>query len=73
MSRNQGFSRESLQLFEIMNEGARLADNVELQFANQFDDFKDMSTMVGLTAGVSCSDIGITKQDCQSQMADSVK
>ena len=37
-----------------------MADKVEMQYASQFDDFKDMSTMVGVTAGVSCSDVGIT-------------
>lgn len=32
-----------------------------------------MSTMVGMTAGVSCSEVGITYQDCSSQMGESVK
>ena len=41
-----------------------MADKVEMQFANQFEDFRDMSTMVGVTAGVSCNEVGITKQDC---------
>lgn len=31
-----------------------------------------MSTMVNLTAGVSCSEIGITEQDCNSQLTKSV-
>lgn len=67
------FSRESLELFEIMNKGQQLADQVELQFANQFEDFKNMSAMVGLTAGVPCSDVGITKQDCASEQTQSVQ
>ena len=43
-----------------------MADKVELQFAYQFEDFKDMTTMVNVTAGVPCSDVGITKYDCES-------
>ena len=47
-----------------MNESQRMAEKVELQFASEFEDFRDMSTMVGVTAGAACSDVGITKQDC---------
>ena len=58
---------------EVMDEGDRLAERVEWQFAHQFEDFKDMSTMIGVTGGASCSDMGITKEDCKSQVAESVK
>ena len=56
-----------------MDRGKKLAENVEWQFANHFNDFKDMSTMVGLTAGVSCNDVGITKSDCHKEIQESVK
>lgn len=56
-----------------MDEGQRLADDIELKFATKFSDFRDMSTMVGLTAGASCSDIGITKEHCRGVVADSVQ
>ena len=46
-----------------------MARNIELQFANNFSDFRDMSTMIGLTAGTSCGDLGITKDDCKLQIA----
>ena len=47
-----------------MDEGRKMSNMVEFQFAQEFDDFRDMSTMVGVTAGVGCSDVGITKEDC---------
>ena len=47
-----------------MDDGQNLADEVELNFAKRFEDFKDMSTMVGLTQGASCLDVGISKVDC---------
>ena len=56
------FSRETLSLFETIGKSKKLANQVELQFASAFDDFKDMSSIVNITAGVSCSDIGITKE-----------
>lgn len=32
-----------------------------------------MSTLVGLTGGFSCSEVGIHKFDCHQQVAESVK
>ena len=66
------FSRESLAMFEAVDLTQEIAEKVEWQFANQFQDFKDMSTMVGLTGGASCSDIGITNYECKGQLAESV-
>ena len=45
------FNRESLELMEAMDKGKELSDNIEFQFARQFDDLGEMSTMVALTAG----------------------
>ena len=56
-----------------MDRGKKLADNVEWQFANHFNDFKDMSTMVGLTAEKSCNEVGITKSDCHKEIQESVR
>ena len=70
---SQSFSRESLELHRVIDKGQSLAENVELQFAKNFTDFRDMSTMVGLTAGASCNDLGITNYDCKSQLAESVQ
>ena len=67
------FSRESLQLFEALDEGQQLAENIEFQFASQFEDFKEMSTMVALTAGATAADVGINKLDCATEVTRSMK
>lgn len=56
-----------------MDEGKQLADSIELHFAQQFDDIKDMSTMVALTAGASAADVGINKLDCATEVTRSMK
>jgi hypothetical protein len=66
------FSRESLQLFESINKGQQLANQIEFQFASQFEDFKEMSTMVGLTAGCTANELGINRHDCASEVTRSV-
>ena len=67
------FSRESLQLFEVLDEGQQLAENIEFQFASQFEDLKEMSTMVALTAGANAADVGINKLDCATEVTRSMK
>ena len=52
MKPHEKFNRESLELMEAMDKGKELSDNIEFQFAQQFDDINQMSTMVALTAGV---------------------
>ena len=42
-----------------------MQDKIELDFANKFEDFRDMTTLIGLTEGATCSDVGISKYDCQ--------
>ena len=41
-----------------------MQNRVELDFATQFEDFRDMSTLVGLTGGATCSEVGISRFDC---------
>lgn len=67
-----GFTRESMELFESMKEGQQQQENVEFQFATQFDDLKEMSTMVALTAGATAVDVGISKLDCASEITRSM-
>ena len=55
-----------------MDEGKRLSDNIEFQFATNFDDLKDMSTMVAITSGKNAIDLGINKLDCAKDMSRSL-
>ena len=55
------YSRQSLEFFEVMNEGQRHSDNIEFKFASNFEDIREMSTMVAMTAGVSGQDVGFNK------------
>ena len=41
-----------------------MQEKVEIEFANNFEDLKDMSTLVGLTAGGRCTEVGISRFDC---------
>ena len=41
-----------------------MANQIELQFASNFNDFKEMSTMVRITGGASCNDVGLSHDDC---------
>ena len=50
-----------------------MAEDIEFQFASQFEDIKDMSTMVALTAGAAAADVGINKLDCATEVTRSLK
>ena len=65
-------SRESLQLFEAMDRGQKLADSIEFAFASQFDDLHEMSSMVAMTAGAYAHDIGINKYELASEVTKSL-
>ena len=67
------FSRQSLELFEALDQGQKLAENIEFQFASQFEDLKEMSTMVALTAGATAAEVGINKLDCATEVTRSMK
>ena len=54
-------SKESLQLFKIFDQTRKLHAENESKWASLFDDPVDKSTMMGLTAGAPCSEIGINK------------
>ena len=43
------FSKESRELFSSIEKGERITDSIEFQFASNFGDLKQMSTMVALT------------------------
>ena len=64
MAVSQKFTRESIELFQKLKEGEDMQNMVELDFATQFEDFRDMSTLVGLTGGATCSEVGISRFDC---------
>lgn len=61
-----GISRDSLELQEAIKTGDEISNKIELEFAQNFNDFKEMSTMIGLTKGASCSDVGITMDNCST-------
>lgn len=54
-----------------MHQGDNYYNQIELQFAQQFDDFKHMSTVVGLTGGAACNDVGISVNECNSERVSS--
>ena len=72
LSKQHQFSKESLEFYEAINEGKRLSDNIEFQFATNFNDLKEMSTMVALTSGANAADVGISKLDCAKDMSRSL-
>ena len=43
------YSRQSLEFFEVMDESKRQSDDIEFKFASNFEDLKEMSTMIALT------------------------
>ena len=47
-----------------MKESQNMQDKTEMDFAKKFDDFRDMSTLIGLTRGAKCKEVGISKFDC---------
>ncbi len=65
-------SRESLQLFEAMDQGQKLADSIEFAFASQFENLDEMSSMVAMTAGAYAHDIGINKYELASEVTKSL-
>ena len=44
-----------------------MANQVELQFASNFNDLKEMSEMVRITGGASCSEVGLTVDGCVTE------
>ena len=67
-----GYSRESIEFKNSMDEAKRLHDSVELKFATNFEDMKEMSTMVALTAGAKAVDVGINKVFCAQDISRSI-
>lgn len=65
----QGISKESREFFETIEKGEKFSENVEFKFAQKFDDFNAMSTMVALTSGMKAADVGITKNECANEIA----
>jgi len=55
-----------------MDEGNRLHESIELKFATNFEDMKEMSTMVALTAGATAADVGINKHFCAQDISRSI-
>ena len=53
----------------MMDYTRALYKQTEFQFALNFDDPKQMSSMVGLTAGAECKEVGITTQQVRREMA----
>ena len=64
---NHNASREHLELLETLDQGHKLLESIEFEFASQFKDLNEMGTMVALTAGVSALDAGINRTDCMSE------
>ena len=60
-------SREHLELLETLDQGQKLSESIEFEFATKFKDLNEMGTMVALTAGVSALDAGINRTDCVSE------
>ena len=56
-------------MFKMMDYTRALYKQTEFQFALNFDDPKQMSSMVGLTAGADCKEVGITTQGVRREMA----
>ena len=61
------------KLKDIMQTSDDMANQIELKFASNFNDLKEMSEMVRITGGASCSEVGLTVDGCVTERTTSTQ